>query len=139
LRLRAVHAGRVGSRAVNVVRARANVDPDAVAHNCSRLLAALDGSTLCAVVKADGYGHGASACAVAALAAGAGWLAVATVDEASALRDAGIEAPILVMGALGHRTEIERAIELQADFVLWRERSVVLASEAASLVSGTAR
>src|SRR4029077_14644097 len=82
---------------------------------------------------------GASACAVAAHAAGAGWLAVATVDEASALRDAGIEAPILVMGALGHRTEIERAIELQADFVLWRERSVVLASEAASLVSGTAR
>jgi alanine racemase len=124
---------------MSAARAVAYVDPDAVAHNCSRLLAALDGSALCVVVKADGYGHGAVACASATLRAGATWLAVATLGEAEELRDAGIEAPVLIMGALRDRTEIERAIELQADIVLWRERSVALASEAAALVSGTAR
>jgi alanine racemase len=121
------------------VRAGANIDPDAIAHNCARLLGALDGSALCAVVKADGYGHGAVECAAVALRAGAGWLAVATVEEASELRDAGIEAPILIMGAIADRDEIEWAIELQADIVLWRERSVALASSAAEMVSGIAR
>jgi alanine racemase len=120
-------------------RAVAHVDPDAVAHNCSRLLAALNGSQLCAVVKADGYGHGASECARAALRAGARWLAVATLGEAEELRDAGLESPILIMGALCERAEVERAIELRADIVLWRERSVLLASEAAARVSGEAR
>lgn len=120
-------------------RAVAYVDPDAIAHNCSRLLGALDGSALCAVVKADGYGHGAVCCAGAALRAGATWLAVATLAEFEQLRDAGIETPILIMGALGDRAELERAIELQADIVLWRERSVTLASEAAALVARDAR
>ncbi len=120
-------------------RAIAHVDPDAIAHNCARLLGALEGSALCAVVKADGYGHGAIQCARAALGAGASWLAVATLGEVRELRDAGIEAPILIMGALGDRAELELAIELQADIVLWRERSIVLAGEAASLVSGRAR
>ena len=45
---------------------------------------------LCAVVKADGYGHGAAERARAALRGGAAWLAVATAAEAAALRDAGI-------------------------------------------------
>ncbi len=120
-------------------RATASVDLDAIAHNCARLLEALDGSRLCAVVKADGYGHGAVECARAALRAGASWLAVATVQEAAELREAGIEAPVLIMGALADRAEIERAIELRADIVVWRERSVALASEAAALVSGVAR
>jgi alanine racemase len=124
---------------MSVARARACVDHDAVAHNCTRLLGALGGSALCAVVKADGYGHGASECAGAALRAGAGWLAVATLGEASELRDSGIEAPILIMGVLLDRAEIERAIELQADIVLWRERSVALVAQAAAAVSGAAR
>jgi alanine racemase len=121
------------------VRAVANVDPDAIAHNCVRLLGALDGSRLCAVVKADGYGHGAIECARVALRAGATWLAVATVEEAHELRDAGIEAPILIMGALDDHHEIEWAIDLQADIVVWRERSVALASRAAELLSNVAR
>jgi alanine racemase len=124
---------------MRLVRASANIAPDAIAHNCARLLGALDGSALCAVVKANGYGHGAVECAAAALRAGAGWLAVATVEEASELRDAGIEAPILIMGVIVDRDEFEWAIELQADIVLWRERSVALASSAAELVSGVAR
>ncbi|HEX7065929.1 MAG TPA: alanine racemase [Bacillales bacterium] len=51
-----------------------------------------------AVVKADGYGHGAAEVAKTALAAGANWLGVALLDEAVALRKAGIAAPILVFG-----------------------------------------
>lgn len=48
-----------------------------------------------AVVKADGYGHGLLASAQAALAGGAGWLGTATIDEALALRTAGIDCPVL--------------------------------------------
>jgi alanine racemase len=124
---------------MSVTRATATVDRDAIEHNCARLLDVLKGAQLCAVVKADGYGHGAVECAGAALRAGAGWLAVVTTDEAAELRDAGIEAPVLIMGALAGRAEIERAIELQADIVVWRERAVTLAAEVAALVSGVAR
>jgi alanine racemase len=124
---------------MSAARATAAVDRDAIAHNCMRLLDVLDGAQLCAVVKADGYGHGAVECAGAALRAGATWLAVATVQEAAELRDAGIEAPVLIMGALADRAEIERAIELRADIVVWRVRAVELAAEAAALVSGVAR
>jgi alanine racemase len=124
---------------MSTARARASIDLDAIAHNCARLIGALEDSALCAVVKADGYGHGAVECATAAVGAGAAWLAVATIEEASELRDAGIEAPVLIMGALADRDEIVRAIELRADIVVWRERSVALVSEAAALVSGIAR
>jgi alanine racemase len=51
-----------------------------------------------AVVKADAYGHGAVPVAQAALRAGATWLGVATPEEALALRAAGIEAPVLILG-----------------------------------------
>ena len=51
----------------------------------------------CAVVKADGYGHGDVPVAAAALEAGADWLAVATVTEGMRLREAGIDAPILLL------------------------------------------
>ncbi|HET7657315.1 MAG TPA: alanine racemase [Bacillales bacterium] len=57
-----------------------------------------DDTALMAVVKADGYGHGAIDVANTALKAGASWLGVALLDEALALRDAGIKEPILVFG-----------------------------------------
>ena len=60
-------------------RAEARIDLGAVERNCAHLTATVgEGVELCAVVKADGYGHGAAACATAALAGGASWLAVAT-------------------------------------------------------------
>ena len=49
------------------------------------------------MVKADGYGHGAAPVARAALEGGATWLAVALVEEGVTLREAGIEAPILLL------------------------------------------
>ena len=53
-----------------------------------------------AVVKADGYGHGAAETAHAALEGGAEYLAVASVAEGSQLRRSGIKAPVLVLGAV---------------------------------------
>ncbi len=74
-------------------------DADAIAHNTRRLRQIIGSRVaLMAVVKADGYGHGAVAVARAALANGAAQLAVANVDEATILREAGIREPILVLG-----------------------------------------
>lgn len=75
----------------------AEVDLAAVRHNVALLRRRCAPAALCAVVKADGYGHGAVAVARAAVEAGADWLAVALVEEGVALRQAGIEAPVLVL------------------------------------------
>lgn len=73
------------------------VDLDAVTHNVRLIAAEVGEAALCAVVKADGYGHGDIPIADAALAGGATSLAVALVEEGLRLRDAGIEAPILLL------------------------------------------
>ena len=77
------------------VNGEAVVDLDAIAHNVGVLREHAGPAAVMAVVKADGYGHGASAVARAALAAGATELGVATIDEALALRRDGITAPVL--------------------------------------------
>jgi len=79
----------------------AEIDLDAIAHNVQQvlqLLAAGRGRTpsLMAVLKGDAYGHGAVGVAGAVLDAGAHWLGVSTLAEGMELREAGIEAPILV-------------------------------------------
>lgn len=77
----------------------AEIDLAAIQHN-TRQVGRLCGprTTVMAVVKANGYGHGAVPVAQAALAAGATWLAVASVQEGLALRRAGISAPVLQLG-----------------------------------------
>ena len=75
------------------------VNLDAISHNLHAFRQHLPRQTkLMAVVKADGYGHGAIPIALEALAGGASYLGVATLDEALELRGAGIDAPILVLG-----------------------------------------
>ncbi|AVT34685.1 alanine racemase [Plantactinospora sp. BC1] len=74
--------------------AEAEVDLAAVAANLGTV-AAHAGTALMAVVKADGFGHGAVPVARAALAAGASWLGVTSAGEALALRAAGLTAPVL--------------------------------------------
>lgn len=75
------------------------VDLDAVKHNIQMMINKMDDNQeLYAVVKADGYGHGAYEIAQTALESGARGLCVATVDEAIQLREKGIESPILVLG-----------------------------------------
>ena len=73
------------------------IDLDAIAHNVRLLAEIAAPASLCAVVKADAYGHGDVPVAEAALEAGAPLLAVALVEEAIRLREAGIEAPILLL------------------------------------------
>jgi alanine racemase len=77
------------------VLAEAVVDLGAIEHNVRVLCEHAGRAQVMAVVKADGYGHGATPAARAALAAGAVELGVATVDEALALRADGITAPVL--------------------------------------------
>jgi alanine racemase len=77
----------------------AEVDLSAIAHNVCELRRRADPTAkLMAVVKADGYGHGAVEVARTALANGAEWLGVARLPEAIALREAGFGVPILVFG-----------------------------------------
>jgi alanine racemase len=73
-----------------VERALARIDLDALRANCGRLREELGGARLCAVVKANGYGHGAVECARAAIEGGASALAVATAGEAAELAAAGL-------------------------------------------------
>ncbi len=111
------------------VRAAAVIDTGAVERNCTALAARLGGGAeLCAVVKADGYGHGAVPCAVAALRGGATRIAVATAPEAEELRRRLPEAPILVMGALT-ADELRAALAAGADVAVWREGFRALCSE----------
>lgn len=95
-----------------VIRYRAwvEIDLDALRYNVRQLKGLLAPSTqLMAVVKADAYGHGAIRVAQTALQEGATWLAIATLGEGIELREAGIMAPILVLGAVNTPQEI-RAI-----------------------------
>jgi alanine racemase len=90
-------------------RSELTVDLGALRRNVRTLLRALDGSELWAVVKADGYGHGASDVAGAALGSGASALCVATVAEGLELRLEYPGARILVMGPTTSSREIARA------------------------------
>jgi len=96
-------------------RAVARIDVGAVERNCTRLP-----KPLCAVVKADAYGHGIGPVVEAVLAGGATWLAVATASEAAELRRLAVDVPVLVMGALT-RDELRVAIDAEADVVAWSE------------------
>jgi alanine racemase len=95
----------------NVRQARATVTVDlaAVAANCRTLRSTVEPAELWAVVKADGYGHGAAVVGRAALDAGATRLCVASLEEAVALRREVEGAPVLVMGPLAPGEEADVA------------------------------
>ena len=138
---------------MSIARLR-RVNLDAIACNCERLRAELcEGVQLCAVVKADGYGHGLLESAGAALAGGATWLAVASVPEARELvgrseigRSRGTlavgehprfgqQARLLVLGPL-LEMEVEEAVQLNMEIVVWDED---LLARAAVLAQGMGR
>jgi alanine racemase len=104
-----------------MVRALARIDLAAVERNCARLKATLTGGAeLCAVVKADGYGHGADACATAALAGGATRLAVATGAEAAEVGRRFPHVQLLTMGALSEE-DLDAALAAGSQVALWHE------------------
>ncbi|MEV5173489.1 alanine racemase [Streptomyces flaveolus] len=115
------------------LRARAEIDLGALRANVRALRARAGGAAVMAVVKSDGYGHGAVPCARAALAAGASWLGTATPEEAFALRAAGLPGRILcwlwVPGG-PWRQAIEADIDVSLSG-MWALREVVEAARAA--------
>lgn len=98
------------------MRAEAIVDLSAITFNIE-LLKKRAGRKLLAVVKADAYGHGLIPVAKAAVAAGADYLGVALLEEAVALREAGIDAPILAW-LLQPGTDFSQAIELNIEIAV---------------------
>jgi alanine racemase len=111
--------GQAGEGSVEGIIAEAVVDLDAIAHNAALLAgrALMDGdhpSALMAVVKADAFGHGLIPVAQAALKGGASWLGVTSVGEALAVRDAGIDAPMLAW-LYGTDDDFVAAIEAGVD------------------------
>ncbi len=107
--LEGLKKGRYTYELSEIIRQRAwiEIDQAALAHNVRQIKDLLAPSTeLMAVVKADAYGHGAIRVAQTVLQAGADCLAIATLGEGIELREAGIAAPILVLGAINTPEEI---------------------------------
>ncbi len=120
-------------------RALARVDVAAVERNCAHLAATIgEGVELCAVVKADGYGHGADACAAAAIAGGASRLAVATGAEAAAIGRRFPHVPLLTMGALDER-DLDAALAAGSEVAAWHADFLALASARARAQGRPAR
>jgi alanine racemase len=109
------------------------VDLDAVRHNVR--VVKPDGAEFMAVVKANGYGHGAVPVARAALEAGATWLGVALVEEGIALRDAGLDAPILVLAECPPGSE-EDALAAGLTPTVYSANAVARLSRAAGRMDG---
>jgi alanine racemase len=99
-------------------RSEITIDLGALRRNVRTLLRALDGVRLWAVVKADGYGHGATDVAGAALGAGATALCVATIPEGLALRNEYRTERIIVMGPAGSNREIALARDAGLELVI---------------------
>ena len=89
------------------------------------------GVTVCAVVKADAYGHGAVECSRALQAEGAKWLGVTSLDEAIPLRDAGIESRILLMTGFWRGEESE-IVRLRLTPTVWEPWQIESLEHAAS-------
>jgi alanine racemase len=113
------------------VRAWADVDLGAIGHNVAQLCSAVAPSGVWAVVKADGYGHGAVEVARATLDAGAQGLCVALVEEGAELREAGIDAPILVLS--------EPPVDAADDLVRYRLMATVYTARFVDALAGAAR
>ena len=99
-------------------RSEITIDLGALRRNVRTLLRALDGARLWAVVKADGYGHGATDVAGAALGSGATALCVATIPEGLALRNEYRTERIIVMGPAGSNREVALARDAGLELVI---------------------
>lgn len=111
-------------------RAWVEVNLAALAHNVQQVQRLLSPRTaLMAVVKADAYGHGATTVAQTALQAGAQWLGVATIPEGIELREAGIQAPILLLGATYTQEQLRAIAHWQLQPTLCTPKQALIFSE----------
>lgn len=105
-----------------------------LAHNFRSVQAHVRTSLVCAVVKADAYGHGAVACSRALEEAGARWFGVTTTDEALPLRQAGIRGRILLMTGFW-RGEEEEVVRQNLTATVWEPWHLALLERAAARLS----
>ncbi|MEM7322839.1 MAG: alanine racemase [Actinomycetota bacterium] len=110
-------------------RAWIEVDRSAIAENAKTLRGLTDGSQLCGVVKANGYGHGAVTAAEGCLAGGADFLAVAQVAEGVELRAAGIDGPIWILSE-PEPQEFATAAANRLEPAVYSERGITAAEDA---------
>lgn len=115
-------------------RSVAHVDLDAISLNAAFLRAQLtSGAELCAVVKADGYGHGCAQVAEAAVRGGATRLAVVTVEEAALVSNLGLGVPVILLAPIND-DEIVAAVATGAELTVWTTAQVESAARAAALL-----
>jgi alanine racemase len=114
------------------------IDHGAIGRNVRRLRTMVAPAQVMAVLKADAYGHGASGVAHTAINNGATWCGVACLSEAEALRRAGIQAPILILGYTP-AWQARRAIRLGLSVTVFEEENALAFARAAGEVDGEAR
>ncbi len=120
-------------------RSVAQVDLDAISKNVEFLRAQLTGgSKLCAVVKADGYGHGCAQVAQAAVRGGARRLAVVTVEEAALVANLELGVPVILLAPIND-DEIVAAAATGAELTVWSTAQVESAARAAALLGRDTR
>jgi alanine racemase len=119
-------------------RAWVEITQDALAHNVREIKQILSPKTeLMAVVKADAYGHGAVKVAETVLESGCTALAIATLGEGIELREAGITAPILLLGAINTPEEIEALTHWQLQPTICNLQQAVVFSQTLSRLDKT--
>jgi alanine racemase len=116
----------------------AEVDLDAIVSNVEAIRVRSKADVI-AVVKADAYGHGAEAVAEACFEAGAIMVAVAAVEEGLALRESGVNGPILVLLGPTDSSEVAHAVAQDLVLVVWDVERARAISEAASTLHRSAR
>ena len=120
------------------MRSEARIELGAITANTRRLDELAGSAGVMAVVKADGYGHGLVPSARAVLAGGAAWLGVAFLEEALALRDAGIEAPLLAW-LFSPQEDLGPAVAAGVDLGVYDEAELAAVAAAAAVTGRTAR
>jgi alanine racemase len=111
-------------------RAWIEINLNALVHNVQQLRQVLAPATqLMTVVKADAYGHGAVTVAQTALRHGASWLGVATIPEGIELREAGIQAPILLLGATNTSEQVQAVAQWRLQPTLCTPKQALIFSE----------
>jgi len=113
------------------------VDLSAIQNNV-KLITKKTQQQVMAVVKANGYGHGAIQVAKAALAGGATWCGLARIEEALELREAGLVCPLLLFGWVPPE-KIERAILNEISMTVWDQAQIIQMGEMAALLGKKAR
>lgn len=119
-------------------RAWITIDHKALRHNVEAIKQWLKSNCrLMAVIKADAYGHGAVKVAETLVEAGVDYLAIATLGEGIELREAGIEAPILILGAINTAAEVKEIIRYNLEPTLCTPQQILIFADVVNSLNTT--